>query len=314
MEKGIKAFDKGLKCRYFQFKEGGEYKIRGNPKLCERGFHYCENPLDVLDYYDLCDSEFAEVISLGETKTDGRKTVTNHIKINAKIDLTGFIKASIDYLFEKTKVATCKYIEAASGDYSQLAAAGGSSQLAAAGFSSKLAASGDYSQLAAAGGSSQLAASGGSSQLAASGFSSKLAASGDYSQLAAAGGSSKLAASGFSSQLAASGSSSKLAASGDYSQLAASGCSSQLAAAGDYSQLAAAGCSSQLAMTGNNSVGANVGRGGIIKGNKGCWITLAEYKDNIPVCVKSAKIDGKRIKENTWYKLVDGKFTEVKDE
>lgn len=41
------------------------------------------------------------------------------------------------------------------------------------------------------------------------------------------------------------------------------------------------------------------------------------YKKNghgIPVCVKSAQIDGKIIKADTWYKLTDGEFVEVADE
>lgn len=31
----------------------------------------------------------------------------------------------------------------------------------------------------------------------------------------------------------------------------------------------------------------------------------------IPICVKTRKVDGKRIKEDTYYKLVDGKFQEA---
>ena len=71
-------------------------------------------------------------------------------------------------------------------------------------------------------------------------------------------------------------------------------------------------------MTGDDSVGANIGVEGIIKGKKGSWITLAEYVYNntkkryIPICVKSAYIDGKKIKEDIWYSLKDKKFTESK--
>ncbi len=66
-------------------------------------------------------------------------------------------------------------------------------------------------------------------------------------------------------------------------------------------------------MQGEKSVGANIGINGIIKGKKGCWITLAEYGDNNEIkFVASAKIDGKKIKENTWYKLKNKKFVEVK--
>jgi hypothetical protein len=66
-------------------------------------------------------------------------------------------------------------------------------------------------------------------------------------------------------------------------------------------------------MKGSDSVGANIGVGGTIKAKKGNWITLAEYDDEgKPVCVKSAKVDGKKIKADTWYKLENRKFVEVK--
>jgi hypothetical protein len=109
-----------------------------------------------------------------------------------------------------------------------------------------------------------------------------------------------------------------LAASGDSSQLAASGDYSKLAASGDSSKLAASGDSSKLEINGADSVGAAIGIENTIKGTVGSWITLAEWvwdkkkERYIPVCVKSAQIDGKKIKANTFYKLQNGKFTEVK--
>lgn len=66
--KGYKAFDKGLTCKGFQFEVGKEYKHDGNIEVCASGFHYCENPLDVLDYYNLCECEFCEVEALGKQR------------------------------------------------------------------------------------------------------------------------------------------------------------------------------------------------------------------------------------------------------
>jgi hypothetical protein len=65
-------------------------------------------------------------------------------------------------------------------------------------------------------------------------------------------------------------------------------------------------------------VGAAIGINGKIRGSLGCWLTLAEWKWDkskeryVPVRVKSAQVDGKKIKADTWYKLENGKFTEVK--
>ena len=50
----------------------------------------------------------------------------------------------------------------------------------------------------------------------------------------------------------------------------------------------------------------------------GSWITLSEWeyseeeKAHIPVCVKTVKIDGVKIKEDTYYKLENGRFKQVK--
>ena len=113
-------------------------------------------------------------------------------------------------------------------------------------------------------------------------------------------------------KLAASGNFSQLAASGNFSQLAASGYGSQLAASGNFSQLAASGYESKLSASGEGSVVANIGIGGIAKGAKGNWITLAEWKYDgnkyDPLAVVTKQVDGEEIKADTWYKLVDGKF------
>ena len=61
------------------------------------------------------------------------------------------------------------------------------------------------------------------------------------------------------------------------------------------------------------------GHNSTVKAKKGSWITLAEWtvdeKDNIwkPICVKTEFVDGERIKEDTFYKLTNGEFTEVND-
>jgi hypothetical protein len=252
-----KGFNSDLTCRGFQFEIGKTFKHDGPVAQCNSGFHVCQNPLDVLDFYPLIGDDgksnrFAKVVVGGKVdRSDDKKWAAAELTISCELALPALIADAIKFV--KAIAKSGDNVEVASGDYSQLAASGNSSklaasgnssQLAASGYSSQLAASGNYSQLAASGDYSQLAASGNSSKLAASGYSSQLAASGNYSKLAASGYSSKLAASGNYSQLAASGNSSKLAASGDYSQLAASGNYSQLAASGNYSVVSASGYNS----------------------------------------------------------------------
>lgn len=48
--KAYKGFDKNMQCHGFQFEEGKTYH-EDEAELCKRGFHACENPLDVFGYY-----------------------------------------------------------------------------------------------------------------------------------------------------------------------------------------------------------------------------------------------------------------------
>ena len=54
------------------------------------------------------------------------------------------------------------------------------------------------------------------------------------------------------------------------------------------------------------------------KGSLGCFIVLAECKalgsERHIVDVKSAKVDGEKIKPDTFYKLINGEFVEADKE
>ncbi len=156
-----KGFDSNLKCRDFQFEVGKTYTHTGVVKACESGFHACENPWDVLSYYNIADSRFCVVEQSGDLQRHGddSKIASASITISAELTLPEFIKACVDWLLKSCSADTV----AASGDSSRLAASGDGSQLAASGNGSQLAASGYGSRLAASGDGSRLAASGSNS-------------------------------------------------------------------------------------------------------------------------------------------------------
>ena len=96
--KGFKAFGKGLVCRGKQYKENTVFEEQ-EAVICQSGMHFCENPLDVLDYYPLFDEngdivEVAEVEALDECQTDdNKKYCTKKIKNRRKIVIKGFCKS-----------------------------------------------------------------------------------------------------------------------------------------------------------------------------------------------------------------------------
>ena len=102
------------------------------------------------------------------------------------------------------------------------------------------------------------------------------------------------------------GNSAKIGSSGDSAQIGSSGNSAKIGSSGDYAKIES---------TGNHSVVMAAGHDSIAKAKIGSWITLAEwdYIDGVytPICVKTEKVDGERIKSDTFYKLVNGEFKEV---
>ena len=283
--KGYKGFSKGLVCRGKQYEENTIYEEE-KAVICQSGMHFCENPMDVLDHYGFVDdegnmNEFAEVEALDECFTDdNKKYCTKKLKIGATLTLSGFIKACVDFLIEKT---TVEIADAKVNDNDEAV-------ISSKARYAKMASSGDSAQMASSGYSAQMASSGDSAQMASSGYSAKMASSGD---------------------------SAKMASSGDSAKMASSGDSAQMASSGYSAQMASSGYSSKMDSTGQDSVICCAGRNGMAKAKKGSWITLSEweYSDKkerwIPICVKTEFVDGDRIKENTWYKIKNGEFIEV---
>ncbi len=121
--KGFKGFDKNLQCRGLQYKIG-EAVVENEAELCNKGLHFCENPFDVFDYYDITsDNRFAEIEAedVSNKKSDDSKKVAKKLTIKVEIGLKGMIKAAIAFLFEKSNI---KDTELASGYFSKLAASG----------------------------------------------------------------------------------------------------------------------------------------------------------------------------------------------
>ena len=232
----FKGFDKNLKCRDFQYEVGKEYIHDGNIKVCESGFHACENPMDVFEYYPPNKARYCEVTGDGKESSDegGKKTSFEKIKINAEIGLGGIIKAGIKFCFDRVK------------------------------------------------------------------WTKENTATGDCSGASATGYKSGASATGYKSGASATGNCSGASATGNCSGASATGDKSGASA-------------------GKGSVAMAVGLQTRAKGEVGSWLVLTECRKtkdgeiNIKN-VKVAKVDGIKIKADTWYTLERGKFIEAKEE
>ena len=79
--KGYKGFNQDLTCLGFQYEVGKTYHQDGNLKVCENGFHFCENLSDCFEFYNKFDSRFCEVEALGNVQKRINKIATLDIKI-----------------------------------------------------------------------------------------------------------------------------------------------------------------------------------------------------------------------------------------
>ena len=104
---GFKGFDKDLKCRDYQYEVGKEFEEKGKIEACSNGFHFCENPLDVLGYYPPSMkkglSRYCIVEGSGNIDKDGddTKVACSKLHISAEIGLKGLVEAGVKFILDK---------------------------------------------------------------------------------------------------------------------------------------------------------------------------------------------------------------------
>ena len=98
--KAYKGFTKDMKCRDFQYEEGKEYVHDGKVSVCNSGFHACERPLDCFNYYSPSESVYHEVEINGDVSksTDDSKVAGSKIKVGARLNILGLVKAQFEYV------------------------------------------------------------------------------------------------------------------------------------------------------------------------------------------------------------------------
>ena len=165
--KGYKAFAPGMICRGKQYAENTDYEEAGGA-ICGKGMmHYCVNPFDTLNFYDLVGengkfSDFAEVEALDPpvSGSDG-KFAAKKLHIGAKLSFAGFVKACIDYTKEQT-IDNMPKSEIGTGDSAQIGSSGDSAQIGSSGDSAKINSTGEDSVICCAGSGSVVKAKAGS--------------------------------------------------------------------------------------------------------------------------------------------------------
>ena len=289
--KVYKGFNKDMTCRGFQFEDGKEY-AEENAKLCEKGFHACEAPIDCFRYYSPSESVYyvCELDEVSDERKTDSKVCGKKIKIGAKLTIADIVRAQLEYVNERTETK-----DSATGTYGASSATGNYGASSATGDYGASSATGNYGASSATGNYGASSATGDYGASSATGTTcGASSATGDY------GASSATGTCGASSATGNRGASS---ATGDY------GASS---ATGKGGVAVTTGCEAAATAGSSSAIAVAWGAGNRAKGVLGAYIVLAEWKRRKLIDVQLIQIDGETYKPDVFYRLKNGKVVEAK--
>jgi hypothetical protein len=296
-----KGFNKDWTCRGFQYKVGETYKQDGEAVACESGFHACENPLDVLNYYPPT-GKFAEVQMIGAVDREAgsdTKVAASEIYVKVELSLHDFIGKAVEWMTSNAKV-TGQHL---TGHQSAASSTGDRSAASATGYRSAASSTGDQSAASATGDRSAASATGDRSAASATGRRSAASATGYQSAASSTGDRSAASSTGDRSAASATGRRSAASSTGDQSAASATG---------DRSAASATGRRSAASATGYRSAAMGAGYENKAMGAAGCAIFLVE-RDGNTYDILNARgfLVGRDCKANQWYMLKNNELVEV---
>ena len=316
-----KGFNKNMTAKNgYKYEEGKEYEEE-KAVACECGFHACEYPLDCFRYYSQANSVYHIVEQSGELSKNSSdtKVASTKIKIGAEISIAGRVKAAIEYTKEKAKPESdaTGYCGASSatGNYGASSATGNCGASSATGNKGASSATGYYGASSATGYYGASSATGNYGASSATGNKGASSATGNKGASSATGDYGASSATGYKGASSATGYKGASSATGDYGASSATGNCGASSATG-YKGSAIAGDPESIAVA--------WGYKGKAKGVIGSYLVLADWEGNEnnfwtqeEWSLKGAKmvrVDGEKIKANTWYMMENGEVVEVEEE
>ena len=107
--KYYKGFNSDMTCLGFKYESGKTYET-DEAVLCESGFHACECPLDVFEYYSPTDDKGnlqkfheVELDGISNERGDDTKVCAKKITIGAELNFLGLAKAHIEWVKSQAK-------------------------------------------------------------------------------------------------------------------------------------------------------------------------------------------------------------------
>lgn len=305
--KGYKGFSRNLKCRGYQYVVGQTYEHKGQVACCESGFHFCENPIDVLRYYEPASSRYCVVEGSGDMEEDVEDSIiaAERIRICKEIGLKELVDEGMKYIMEKGENIINKV-----GTYS----------ISEIEIECSLSKNKGYNGVAVNTGHRSISECTGTYSLSGNTGNSSVAKNrGDFS-VAVNTGDDAVAVSGSKFSIAASVCSGSASVNCGRCSVAVSLGEDSLAdSKGNNCVAVNMGDFGEAIAEGKESIALVTGISGKAKGALGCWLVLAEQGqwngEAYPILdVKAVKVDGVKILPDVYYMLKGGEVIMVNEE
>ena len=115
-----KGFDRDLKCRGFQYKEGETYEHDGPVRACHSGFHAVRLPLEMFTFCPPTDGNRHHKVTLdgdADEETENSKIAAGKITIGAQLNIFDIVKAHIEIIAKKKDTTSGNSAHSATSGY-----------------------------------------------------------------------------------------------------------------------------------------------------------------------------------------------------
>lgn len=327
--KAYKGFKRDLTCRGFQYEIGKTFEIKGNITCCAKGFHACESPLDVFEYYNMLSSRFCEVEQAGDISRDGNhtKACSSKIKIVTELKLADMIRLGVEWLLNATSSVLakgdvksandnyCDYAEIVSSDYcakiksSSLAAkiksSGGLNQIWSIGDFANIITCGNDASIYSSGISADIWSSGNWSSIGSSGNSANIGSSSNYTKIGSSGDFAKIGSSGYYDTIGSSGDFAKISTSGNSTKIVSSGDYAIICASGGHSCIGSNGYCARIYSSGESTNISSNGDSANVSSSGECTFVESSGNNSVVCCTGHGSIA--KAKKGSWITLAEWK-------
>jgi hypothetical protein len=185
----FKGFNSDWQCRDYQYKVGETYEHDGEVKACAAGFHACEYPLDVFNYYPPAGSKFAQVAQSGNLSRhdEDSKVASRTISISAELTIVGLVRAAISYTTSRCLPIDPASPASATGNHGAASATGYQGAASATGNRGAASATGNRGAASATGNHGAASATGDQGAASATGYQGAASATGYQGAASATG-------------------------------------------------------------------------------------------------------------------------------